>query len=72
MQAGQLLTIFRAFLGKLMENQKEVAGKLAVVEQAVKLTFKTFCIPDDMVMFKRVNKVVMSLVSSVTMTSEAD
>ena len=55
-----------------MENQKEVAGKLAVVEQAVKLTFKTFCIPDDMVMFKRVNKVVMSLVSSVPMTSEAD
>ena len=72
MQAVQLLTIFRAFLGKLMENQKEVAGKLAVVEQAVKLTFKTFCIPDDMVMFKRVNKVVMSLVSSVPMTSEAD
>ena len=72
MQAGQLLTIFRAFLGKLMENQKEVAGKLAVVEQAVKLTFKTFCIPDDMVMFKRVNKVVMSLASSVATTSEED
>ena len=40
-----------------------MAGKLSVVEQAVKLTFKTFCVPDDMVMFKRVNKVVMSLAS---------
>ena len=49
-----------------------MAGKLAVVEQAVKLTFKTFCIPDDMVMFKRVNKVVMSSASSVAMTTEED
>ena len=38
-----------------------MAGKLSVVEQAVRLTFKTFCVPDDMAMFKRVNKVVMSL-----------
>ena len=40
-----------------------MAGKLSVVEQAVKLKFKTFCMPDDMFMFKRVNKVVMSLAS---------
>lgn len=49
-----------------------MAGKLAVVEQAVKLTFKTFCIPDDMVMFKRVSKVIMILASSVVLSAEAD
>ena len=33
-QAAQLLTIFRAFMQKMMENQKSEEGKLNIITQA--------------------------------------
>ena len=67
-----MLTIFRAFLGKLLDNQKEVSAKLALIDQAFKLIFKTFCPPDDLVMFKRVIKAVLALGNGVNLNTDSE